>query len=54
MNQGQYEHEYPYCSQAIQTCQMTLSTTAAPKISSLKCLDKMSEQAQKCSDIMEF
>ena len=51
MNQGQYEQEYPYCSQAIQTCQMT---TAVPKIRSLKCPDKMSEQAQKCSDIMEF
>ena len=54
MNQGQYKQEYPYCSQAIQTCQLTLSTTAVPKIRFLKCPDKMSEQAQKCSDIMEF
>ena len=28
--------------------------TTVPKIRFLKCPNKMSEQAQKCSDIMEF
>ena len=46
INQSQYKQEYPYCSQGIQTCQITLSTMAVPKIRSLKCPDKISEQAQ--------
>ena len=54
MTQGQYKQEYPHCSQAIQTCQITLSTMAVPKIRSLKCPDIMSEQVEKCSDIMEL
>ena len=46
MNQGEYKQEYPYCSQAIQTCQMTLSTTAVPKIKMLRQNVRTSSKAQ--------